>query len=53
MKHAPVLKVRKVAPVTVAELLRRLIELQKLRERVRLAEVAMKTRAETILPRHN
>jgi hypothetical protein len=53
MKQKPcVLKGRKIAPPSDAQLLRRIIELQKLRERVRLAEVAMKPMSGTALARH-
>ena len=47
-----VLKGRRVYAPTNAQLLHRLIALQKLRERVRLAEVAMKLRSNTALARH-
>jgi hypothetical protein len=54
MKQKPyVLKGQKIAPPSDAQLLRRMIELQKLRERVRLAEVAMKPRPDTSLAQHH
>jgi hypothetical protein len=43
---------RKVAPPSHAQLLRRIIKLQKLRERVQLAEVSMKPRTDAHLARH-
>jgi hypothetical protein len=47
------LKDRNVALPTDAQLLRRIIELQNLREQVRLAEVAMKTKTDTTINRHH
>ena len=52
MKQVPTFKVRKVTPLTDAQLLRRLIELKKLRERVHMAEVAMRPGANLTLARH-
>jgi hypothetical protein len=54
MKQKPyILKGQKIAPPSDAQLLRRMIELQKLRERVRLAKVAMKPRPDTSLAQHH
>ena len=47
MKKVHASKGRKVARPLNSKLLKRLIELQKLREQVRLAEVAMKPRHDT------
>ena len=52
MKQVPTFKVRKVTPLTDAQLLRRLTELKKLRERLRKAEVAMRSGAYLTLARH-
>ena len=53
MKHiACVMKRRRASPPTNAQLPRRWIALQKLREKVRVAEVAMKPRTDAPFPRH-
>jgi hypothetical protein len=53
MKQKRALKGRRLAQLSDARLLGRLLELQKLREQVRLAEIAMQPKDDTTFTRHH